>query len=481
MRNLGIPYPCWLRVSALGFLMAWCVGAAAIAQTTPTVSSIAILHSFLPPAPGEDARTPYAPPLLVLGDNLLYGVGSAGPSVSFRGAVFRTSLSGDFYDLIYAFATTDVRAPNMGLILGSDGMLYGTAPSGGPTRGNAGGVYRLNRDGTGFQSIHVFTNTPEGAAPSGPVLEGPGGFLYGVTGRGGENGGGGTVYKVSKDGSVYAVLRSFNSTNGGPVSPSQSLTLGKDGLLYGISVEGGTNSVGSVYRLAPDGTGFQVLKSFSNRQADADGQSPNGPLLEVDDVLVGTTSGGGTKSSGTVYQLKRDGSQYQVIHRFAGAPTEGANPYGNLVSGIDGKLYGTTLNGGTGSVGTLYRLKPDGTEFEVLWHIQRDKGQPQLPQSGLVAGGDGEFFGTSTGGGDTGFGTVFRFHPPIRYTVARAPGEWILEWVANGLNYRAQETERLEESTVWVDIGTVPESVGVLRRIRIPSPDSNRFIRLFAD
>jgi uncharacterized repeat protein (TIGR03803 family) len=453
----------------------------AYAQDAPRTESISILHSFLPPAPGEDARTPYAPPLLVLEDHLLYGVGSAGPAASFRGAVFRTSLNGDFYDLIYAFATTDVRAPNMGLILGSDGMLYGTAPSGGPVRGNAGGVFRFNRDGTGFQTLHVFTNSPDGAGPSGPVMEGPGGFLFGVTGRGGSIGGGGTVYKLSKDGSLYTVIQSFNSTSGGPAGPSQSLLLGSDGMLYGTSVEGGTNGVGSVYRLAIDGTAFQLLKSFSNRQADADGQSPNGPLIAQGDELIGTTSGGGTKNAGTLYRLKGDGGQYRVVHRFAGGPTEGANPYGNLVTGLDGKLYGTTLNGGSGSVGTIYRFEADGTSFEVLRHIQRDKGEPQLPQSGLVASASGEFYGTSTGGGDTGFGTVFRFHPPVRYTVSPRLGEWILEWVANGIDYRAQQTERLEANTVWTDVVTALEVDGRFRRLRIAAPNSDRFIRLFAD
>ncbi|MBI3867038.1 MAG: hypothetical protein HY299_00780 [Verrucomicrobia bacterium] len=449
-------------------------------DATPT-STVRVIHSFLPPAPGEDARIPYAPLLFVPADNLLYGVGSAGPAGSFKGALFRISPSGDFYDLIYAFSGTEVRSPGVGLLLASDGALYGTAASGGAARGAFGGVYRLNRDTSGFEQLHVFSSSPDGAGPSGALVEGPGGFLYGVTDKGGSSGGAGTVFKLSKSGTDYETIRSFSAAGGGPARPAESLTVGGDGMLYGVSAEGGVNQAGTVYRMTADGSAPQVLRSFSTAAPDADGQTPSGALVQVGDWILGVASRGGSRNGGIVYRLQLSGDNYQVLHRFAGAPAEGSTPYGQLTLGLDGKLYGTTLNGGSGGVGTIYRIGAAGEGFETVWHFQRGDKGPQLPQSGLALGSEGEFYGTSTGGGDTGFGTVFRFHPPIRCAAAQTQTDWVFEWTANGLTYHLQQTDRIDPPISWDNIDAEIEKDGTVRRLRTTIPTSTRFFRLFAD
>jgi uncharacterized repeat protein (TIGR03803 family) len=147
----------------------------------------------------------------------------------------------------FGFANASAANPAGELIAGSDGVLYGTTSSGG--HANQGTVFRVNQDGSGFHLLWSFGGgTNDGARPFAALREGSDGALYGTTEEGGQFGFG-TVFQLSKDGSQFAILKSFTGNDDGAF-PEARLLQGSDGLLYGTASGGGTNDYGVIFRLA---------------------------------------------------------------------------------------------------------------------------------------------------------------------------------------------------------------------------------------
>ena len=135
----------------------------------------------------------------------------------------------------FGFPEQSAAYPN-GIIEGSDGALYGTAQSG--STNNGGVVFKLNKDASGYLVLHHFTGmSADGSAPSAALIEASDGKLYGTTQYGGSNGVG-TVFTLSKDGSGYMVLRSFTNSSGDGRCPSAALVESSDGALYGTTKYG---------------------------------------------------------------------------------------------------------------------------------------------------------------------------------------------------------------------------------------------------
>src|SRR5262249_13041184 len=149
---------------------------------------------------------------------------------------------------------------------------------------------------------------------------------------------------------------------------------GTNGMLYGTAPNGGTNGSGTVFRLSKDGTGFIILHRFS--YAGLDGNSPSAGLLEGSDGgLYGTARTGGSNSVGTVFTLNENGSGYRTLRSFQYAGGDGVSPGAGLLEGTNGVLYGTTPNGGTGycqgssgqvGCGTIFSLSKDGSSYRIL-------------------------------------------------------------------------------------------------------------------
>jgi len=143
-----------------------------------------------------------------------------------------------------------------------------------------------------------------------------------------------------------------------------------------------------------------VLHFFNS----SDGSRPTAGLTLSGSGLYGTTSGGGTDASGTLYMINGDGSGFQVVHNFA-SKTDGANP--GAVSVVNGAVFGTTASAGSGGAGAVYRMNPDGTSFQVL-HSFSDAAVTG-PRSSLTISGN-SIFGTTWAGGANDEGTVFRLN-----------------------------------------------------------------------
>ena len=156
--------------------------------------------------------------------------------------------------------------PFANVIQGSDGALYGTTGYGSP---NAieGTVFKMNTNGSGFTVLHsfIFTNSPnDGAGPGGALVQGRDGALYGTTGSGGTYDAG-TVFKLNTDGSGYKVI--YNFGQGNTAGPLAALVQGSDGTLYGTTY-GGYGYKGTVFKLSTNGSGYMVLHTFTGTSGD---------------------------------------------------------------------------------------------------------------------------------------------------------------------------------------------------------------------
>jgi uncharacterized repeat protein (TIGR03803 family) len=345
---------------------------------------------------------PYTSGLIQGADGTLYGTASGGTSG--YGTAFKLNPDGTGFTVLQNFDYTTTGAYLYGgLRLGTDGVLYGTALQGGLY--GAGTVYKLNTDGTGFTVLQNFDYS-NGTYPYPGLVQGTDGALYGAATYGGTNGSG-TAFKLNTDGTGFTVLRNFDYPGG--AYPYAGLLQGMDGALYGTAYQGGSNGPGTAFKLNTDGTGFTVLKSFSYGSDQGAGAYPYAGLLEgTDGRLYGTTIQGGTGSYGTVYQLNTDGTGFNVLHNFD--YYTGAYPYAaRLVQGTDGALYGTTYYGGSGSYGTVFKLNTDGSGFTVLQNFDYSTTGGYV-YAGLMQGTDGALYGTAYQGGTSGYGTAFKLN-----------------------------------------------------------------------
>src|SRR6266550_498721 len=164
--------------------------------------------------------------------------------------------------------------PYAGVVTGNDGALYGTAVQGG-TNG-AGTVFKLNLDGSGYGVLHTFlTNGVDGRSP-GALIRGSDGMLYGTTSIGG-TGNAGTAYRLNRDGSGYSLLHTFKSVVADGLNPQGGLAEGSDGALYGTTFFGGSNDMGTVFKMNKDGSNYRVLVHFS---LSAEGLNPDTAVVE---------------------------------------------------------------------------------------------------------------------------------------------------------------------------------------------------------
>jgi uncharacterized repeat protein (TIGR03803 family) len=134
------------------------------------------------------------------------------------------------------------------------------------------------------------------------------------------------------------------------------------------------------------------------------GWVPAGKLTEVNGELYGTTTRGGQNDLGTVYRVWKTGQFMTTLHSFNG--TNGSAPLAGLTHGKDGYLYGTTSGGGASQAGTLFRISPAGA-FTSLFSFSNSVGR--TPAASLMEGNDGVFYGTTSSGGAANLGTVFRY------------------------------------------------------------------------
>ena len=134
-------------------------------------------------------------------------------------------------------------------------------------------------------------------------------------------------------------------------------------------------------------------------------------MQATDGSFYGTTSAGGVHGYGTVFKITPAG-RLTSLHSFESA-TNGANPNAGLVQATDGNFYGTTSGGGVNGHGTVFKITTSG-RLTTLHSFDSTDGA--APIAGLVQATDGNFYGTTSEGGINGYGTVFKLNPARRLT-----------------------------------------------------------------
>ena len=409
-------------------------------------------------------------------DGILYGTTLGGGSNS-AGTVFKVNRDGTSYATLHTFLTDGVDGQSPGaLIQASDGALYGTTSIGGTNR--AGTVYKLNGDGGSYRLLHVFGSVAkDGGNPEAGLIEGRDGGLYGTTFFGGSNDMG-TVFRLSKDGSNYTILVHLGRSASDGANPDTAVTQGADGALYGTTFFGGTNDAGTVFKVNTNGDSYGVLLTFI--KSGGDGQNPDAALMQASNgTLYGTTYSGGASNAGTLFTLDTSGGGYSILRSFKSFGDDARSPLGALVEGKDGMLYGTTYSGGTNGSGVLFKLDRAGTIYSVWRGFGSSGGDGQNPRGGLVLGSDGAFYGTTWNGGQSGLGTVFQIYPPETPEMLGAvvAGTTAQVWFSgvSGYQYQVLRSTNLVD---WAVLGNVPMPVsGVWTNVDPGAPRAGAFYR----
>ncbi|MGH9317858.1 MAG: choice-of-anchor tandem repeat GloVer-containing protein, partial [Thermoanaerobaculia bacterium] len=145
------------------------------------------------------------------------------------------------------------------------------------------------------------------------------------------------IFAATATAQTYEILASFNSPG---VGPSGSLIQGTDGNLYGTTESGGAGAGGTIFKIDTNGSTLTTLHSF----AYSDGASPHALIQATDGNLYGTTLQGGANGQGTIFKIDTNGTTLTTLHNFVNS--DGANPTAGLIQGTDENLYGTTQGGG---------------------------------------------------------------------------------------------------------------------------------------
>lgn len=314
----------------------------------------------------------------------------------------------------------------MSLVQGSDGNFYGTTLAGGTNSSDlcpwgpaCGTVFKIAPDGR-LTTLYSFCSQPsctDGANPWAELAPGRDGNFYGTTNNGGPTSncsGCGTVFKITLAG-VLTTLYNFcsqpNCTDG--EAPEGALVQGSDGSFYGTTYYGGTYGYGTVFKISPVGS-LTTLYSFCALSVCSDGELPLAGLVQASDgYLYGTTTGGGTNGNhGTVFKINPTappGQGMTLLYSFCGQPncSDGNGPYAPLMQASDGNFYGTSAGGGVYGDGTVFKMTAQGT-LTTLHNFQGYPTDGEWPTAGLVQGRDGNLYGTTFMAGVHNNGAVFK-------------------------------------------------------------------------
>jgi uncharacterized repeat protein (TIGR03803 family) len=344
---------------------------------------------------------------LVLGpDGSFYG---SAQGVMNNGTLFQAGPDGSLNTIFFFDWFVSGADPWSKLTFGTDGSLYGTTFEGGAYQ--CGTLFKVTTNGLLTTLVHL--NGAVGSGPMAGMLLGQDGNFYGTTRNGGANGFG-NVYRLTPVGTL-TTLASFAATNG--ARPQSDLIQGKDGNFYGTTYYGGLYDDGTVFQMTPAGK-LTTLVHFNG----SNGSNPWGAMVFGNDgQLYGTTYGGGSADWGTIFKINSRGKLTTLV-TFTGQ--NGIGPIGSLLLAPDGNFYGTTADGGAvpfyDGLGTIFKMTPSGTLTTLYAFTPGSDGNSRprggLPYGGLIVGNEGSLYGTTYSGGGQESGILYRLDLPPTIT-----------------------------------------------------------------
>jgi uncharacterized repeat protein (TIGR03803 family) len=380
-----------------------------------------VLYSF---SGGSDGANPVGGLVADKAGNL-YGTTSEGGSSNCTagcGIVFElippATLGGQWIEtVLYRFTGgSDGAAPQSNLIFDATGNLYGTTGGGG-NASNGGTVFELTPPSTQGGAwtetvLYRFAGGTDGKIPVAGLVFDAAGNLYATTLFGGATNAG-TVFQLMPpaiEGGAWTetVLHTFGHGNDG-LDPQAGLIVDNRGALYGTTI------TGTVFKLTPPAWAEKVLFTFTG--GGNNGSWPCSLIARQGSLYGLSRLGGSQANTGTAFQLSpASGGAWTetTLYSFTGG-NDGGEPCGTLVSDQAGNFYGTTSGNGQNIPGTVFKLTPPGTLggawTETTLHKFGGNNDGLSPVAGAIFGKGGALYGTTSGGGSSGRGTVFRVVP----------------------------------------------------------------------
>jgi uncharacterized repeat protein (TIGR03803 family) len=297
------------------------------------------------------------------------------------------------------------------------------------------------------------------------------------------------VFALNTDGTGFTNLYSFTAfgasyTNSDGANPWAGLIVSGN-TLYGTANSGGSSGNGTVFALNTNGTGFTTLHTFTalNNNTNSDGGNPEGGLVLSGNTLYGETRFGGSSDKGTVFALNTNGTSFTTLHTFTAlnnnnTNSDGAWPVGGLiVSGTT--LFGTASGAGSSGDGTVFAVNPDGTGFTTMhsFTASTDGGH-------VIAGltlSSNTLYGTAYYGGSSGDGTVFSLSLPAsapQLTIIPSAASVILTWPTNAAGFTLQSTTNLLPPAAWTTVSPDPVVVNGQNTVTNLISGAQQFYRL---
>ena len=347
---------------------------------------------------GTDGANPRGS-LMQASNGKLYGTTSGGGS-SGAGVIFSYDPDTPAYIKLADFDNTNGASPNGIFMQASNGMLYGTASSGGYS--NSGVIFSYDHNTPGYKKL-VDIGYTNATSPSGSLAQSINGKLYGMTSAGGSSNNG-VIFSYDPSTSTYTNLKDLDGANGNNFYGRSSLIEATDGKLYGTTRQGGISGYGVIFSFDPSTSTYTKLIDFVG----INGSDPDGSLVQANDgKLYGTTLQGGSSGNGVIFSFDPITSTYTYTNLNDSGYINGARPYGGLVQANDGKLYGTTLLGGSINRGVIFSFDPSTSTYTKL----RDFGYYDSPLTGsLMQASNGKLYGMMSGGSSYG-GAIISFDP----------------------------------------------------------------------
>ena len=340
--------------------------------------------------------------LIETSNGILYGMSNGGGTNNI-GTIFRYDITLDSLLTQYSFSVPDGKLPFGSLLKATNGKLYAMTSEGGEL--NVGVLFQYDLLTSSYVKKHDFQKSLNGKYPNGSLVRASNGLLYGVTEEGGLNNLG-VLFQYDQVNNVYTKLIDFANTSG--ANPNGSLIQATDGMLYGTCYRGAVfGSMGTIFQFNPNTNSLSTIYSIG---ASSMGQNPRGALVQAaNGLFYGTTSYGGWYSKGTIFEFDPVSGIYNDKYNFIDAVGRAA--IGSLIEAADGNLYGVTALGGALDQGTLFQYNYVNDVFtKKIDFSSASAGRRPGGNASLMQATDGMIYGTTAYGG-SGYGILYKFDP----------------------------------------------------------------------
>jgi len=349
---------------------------------------------------GQWGEVPYST-MVVTGDGNLYGVTIEG-GANGNGVIFKYNPQKNTVTKRKDFdASTGIR-PFGGLMLASAGLLYGMTSQGGLH--SHGTIYAYDTAANVLTKKFDFSGSADGSFPLGSLIEATNGLLYGMTVEGGNTDGGVLFEYNPSSGALTKKIDFVGGTQG--LHPYGSLFQASNGKLYGTT-EQGVAGFGGLFEYDIASGNLSTAVTFDGRWSGNGGSSRTTLMQASDGKLYGMNSLGGSALRGVLFSYDPIAGGYQVRVNFEFEHGSGRWPFASLVQGANGKLYGTTYSGGENNSGVLF-------EYDITKGVYTKKADftnITNPSENMVLASNGKLYGLTRYGGTENVGAIFEYDP----------------------------------------------------------------------